>query len=184
MPSRLLRGVRSRARVAGVDCCNGFSGPSWEDEARGRPGSHPTSTRMSTITGAAGRASGTRSGRTRTRTTAQSTQCSNPPPKACGPCGSRWPGWTPPRSRSQWWSCCRGSVALLGDALHNSADALTAVPLGIAFLLSRRRPTRRYTYGYGRAELADRRRGGGAPPRPRPRSPPSAGCCTRTWSPT
>jgi cation diffusion facilitator family transporter len=45
-----------------------------------------------------------------------------------------------------------GSVALLGDALHNSADALTAVPLGIAFLLSRRRPTRGYTYGYGRAE--------------------------------
>ena len=45
-----------------------------------------------------------------------------------------------------------GSVALLGDTLHNAADALTAVPLGVAFLLSRRRPTRRYTYGYGRAE--------------------------------
>jgi cation diffusion facilitator family transporter len=45
-----------------------------------------------------------------------------------------------------------GSVALLGDTLHNAADALTAVPLGIAFLLSRRPPTRRYTYGYGRAE--------------------------------
>ena len=45
-----------------------------------------------------------------------------------------------------------GSVALLGDALHNGADALTAVPLGVAFLLSRRLPTRRYTYGYGRAE--------------------------------
>src|SRR5436309_11323214 len=45
-----------------------------------------------------------------------------------------------------------GSVALLGDALHNAADALTAVPLGVAFLLSRRRPNRRYTYGYGRAE--------------------------------
>ncbi|MFG2021050.1 cation diffusion facilitator family transporter [Actinomadura geliboluensis] len=45
-----------------------------------------------------------------------------------------------------------GSVALLGDALHNAADALTAVPLGIAFLLGRRPPTRRYTYGYGRAE--------------------------------
>jgi cation diffusion facilitator family transporter len=45
-----------------------------------------------------------------------------------------------------------GSVALLGDALHNGADALTAVPLGIAFLLSRRGPTLRYTYGYGRAE--------------------------------
>ena len=44
-----------------------------------------------------------------------------------------------------------GSVALLGDALHNSADALTAVPLGFAFLLSRRLPTRRYTYGYGRS---------------------------------
>jgi cation diffusion facilitator family transporter len=45
-----------------------------------------------------------------------------------------------------------GSVALLGDTLHNVADALTAVPLGIAFLLGRRRPTKRYTYGYGRAE--------------------------------
>ena len=45
-----------------------------------------------------------------------------------------------------------GSVALLGDTLHNAADALTAVPLGAAFLLGRRRPTRRYTYGYGRAE--------------------------------
>jgi cation diffusion facilitator family transporter len=45
-----------------------------------------------------------------------------------------------------------GSVALLGDVLHNSADALTAVPLGVAFMLGRRRPTRRYTYGYGRSE--------------------------------
>ena len=44
------------------------------------------------------------------------------------------------------------SVALLGDTLHNVADALTAVPLGIAFLLGRRLATRRYTYGYGRAE--------------------------------
>jgi cation diffusion facilitator family transporter len=45
-----------------------------------------------------------------------------------------------------------GSVALLGDTLHNVADALTAVPLLIAFRLSRRPPTSRYTYGYGRAE--------------------------------
>jgi len=45
-----------------------------------------------------------------------------------------------------------GSVALLGDTLHNAADALTAVPLGVAFILSRRPPSRRYTYGYGRAE--------------------------------
>ena len=45
-----------------------------------------------------------------------------------------------------------GSVALLGDTLHNAADALTAVPLGIAFVVGRRPPTHRYTYGYGRAE--------------------------------
>jgi cation diffusion facilitator family transporter len=45
-----------------------------------------------------------------------------------------------------------GSVALLGDTLHNVADALTAVPLGIAFLIGRRAATRRYTYGFGRAE--------------------------------
>lgn len=45
-----------------------------------------------------------------------------------------------------------GSVALLGDTLHNIADALTAVPLGIAFLMGRRAANRRYTYGYGRAE--------------------------------
>ncbi len=45
-----------------------------------------------------------------------------------------------------------GSVALLADTIHNFSDALTAIPLGIAFLLGRRPPTKRYTYGYGRAE--------------------------------
>jgi cation diffusion facilitator family transporter len=45
-----------------------------------------------------------------------------------------------------------GSVALLGDTLHNVSDALTAIPLGIAFVVGRRVATRRYTYGYGRAE--------------------------------
>lgn len=45
-----------------------------------------------------------------------------------------------------------GSVALLGDTLHNVADALTAVPLLVAFTLARRPATKRYTYGYGRAE--------------------------------
>src|SRR5439155_11233179 len=45
-----------------------------------------------------------------------------------------------------------GSVALLGDTLHNVADALTAIPLLVAFTLARRPPTKRYTYGYGRAE--------------------------------
>src|SRR5512146_3124629 len=45
-----------------------------------------------------------------------------------------------------------GSVALLADTIHNFSDALTAVPLGLAFWLSRRARNRRYTYGYGRAE--------------------------------
>jgi cation diffusion facilitator family transporter len=36
--------------------------------------------------------------------------------------------------------------------VHNAADALTAVPLWVAFALGRRARTRRYTYGYGRAE--------------------------------
>jgi cation diffusion facilitator family transporter len=45
-----------------------------------------------------------------------------------------------------------GSVALLADTVHNFSDALTAVPIGVAFMIGRRRPTRRYTYGYGRAE--------------------------------
>lgn len=45
-----------------------------------------------------------------------------------------------------------GSVALLADTIHNFSDALTAVPLFIAFRLARRPPNRRYTYGYGRAE--------------------------------
>jgi cation diffusion facilitator family transporter len=45
-----------------------------------------------------------------------------------------------------------GSAALLADTIHNGADALTAVPLWIAFALGRRAANRRYTYGYGRAE--------------------------------
>jgi Co/Zn/Cd efflux system component len=45
-----------------------------------------------------------------------------------------------------------GSVALLGDTLHNVADALTAVPLLVAFWLARRPANDRFTYGYGRAE--------------------------------
>lgn len=44
------------------------------------------------------------------------------------------------------------SVALLGDTLHNVADALTAVPLLIAFALLRKPANDRFTYGYGRAE--------------------------------
>ena len=45
-----------------------------------------------------------------------------------------------------------GSVALLADTIHNFSDALTAIPLWIAFALGRRAATRRYTYGFGRAE--------------------------------
>jgi cation diffusion facilitator family transporter len=45
-----------------------------------------------------------------------------------------------------------GSVALLADTVHNFSDALTAIPLWVAFVLGRRAATRRYTYGYGRAE--------------------------------
>ncbi|WP_051498791.1 cation diffusion facilitator family transporter [Microbacterium sp. MRS-1] len=45
-----------------------------------------------------------------------------------------------------------GSVALLADTIHNFSDALTAVPLWIAFVLSRRATTRKYTYGFNRAE--------------------------------
>ena len=45
-----------------------------------------------------------------------------------------------------------GSVALLGDTLHNVADAATAIPLLIAFSLARRPASRRFTFGYGRAE--------------------------------
>jgi len=45
-----------------------------------------------------------------------------------------------------------GSVALLADTVHNLGDGLNSIPLLIAFYLARRPPTRRYTYGYDRAE--------------------------------
>ena len=45
-----------------------------------------------------------------------------------------------------------GSVALLSDTLHNFADALTALPIWLAFIIGRRPATRRFAYGYGRAE--------------------------------
>lgn len=45
-----------------------------------------------------------------------------------------------------------GSVARLADSIHNLGDAATAVPLAVAFLLARRRATRRFTYGLGRVE--------------------------------
>ena len=45
-----------------------------------------------------------------------------------------------------------GSVALLSDTIHNFGDALTAVPLWVAFALSRLGASRRFTFGYGRVE--------------------------------
>lgn len=45
-----------------------------------------------------------------------------------------------------------GSVALLADTIHNLGDAVTAIPLGIAFLFALRRPSKRFTYGFGRVE--------------------------------
>jgi cation diffusion facilitator family transporter len=45
-----------------------------------------------------------------------------------------------------------GSVGLLADSIHNFADAATAIPLGVAFWLTRRGTTRRFTYGLGRVE--------------------------------
>lgn len=44
------------------------------------------------------------------------------------------------------------SVALLADTIHNFSDALTAIPLWMAFVVGRRAATRRYTFGYRRAE--------------------------------
>lgn len=45
-----------------------------------------------------------------------------------------------------------GSVALLADTIHNIGDAATAIPLWVAFTLARKKPSRRFTYGYGRVE--------------------------------
>ncbi len=45
-----------------------------------------------------------------------------------------------------------GSIALLADTIHNFGDAATAIPLGIAFILAKSKPSKRFTYGYGRVE--------------------------------
>ncbi len=45
-----------------------------------------------------------------------------------------------------------GSVALLGDTVHNFGDAINSIPLLFAFWLANRVANKRYTYGYGRAE--------------------------------
>lgn len=45
-----------------------------------------------------------------------------------------------------------GSVALLGDTIHNFGDALNSIPLFIAFLFTTKRATKRFTYGFGKIE--------------------------------
>lgn len=45
-----------------------------------------------------------------------------------------------------------GSVALLADTIHNFGDAATAIPLGIAFLFARRKPSQRFAFGFGKVE--------------------------------
>jgi cation diffusion facilitator family transporter len=45
-----------------------------------------------------------------------------------------------------------GSVALLADTIHNIGDATTAIPLWVAFVLARRKPSRTFPYGLGRVE--------------------------------
>lgn len=45
-----------------------------------------------------------------------------------------------------------GSVALLGDALHNLSDVSTSLVVFLGFRVSRRTATERYPYGFERAE--------------------------------
>ena len=45
-----------------------------------------------------------------------------------------------------------GSTALLADTVHNVGDAATSLPLWFAFALQRRARTRRFPYGFDRAE--------------------------------
>ena len=67
--------------------------------------------------------------------TAWSTQASSAPGPACAPWASR-SGCLPATATAQVVIyVVTGSVALLADLIHNFGDALTAVPLGTAFLL-------------------------------------------------
>ena len=84
-----------------------------------------------------------------------------------------------------------GSVGLLAETLHNFGDAFTAVPLWIAFSLSRRPPARRFTYGLGRVEdlaglvIVLIRAGGRASSAPSwPATRPFSACSTHSPSPS
>ncbi|MEP7154051.1 MAG: cation diffusion facilitator family transporter [Nitrospira sp.] len=51
-----------------------------------------------------------------------------------------------------WVVYLSGSVALLADTIHNFGDAATAFPLWVAFAMARRKPTKSFSYGFGRVE--------------------------------
>ncbi|MBR1840664.1 MAG: cation transporter [Alphaproteobacteria bacterium] len=46
-----------------------------------------------------------------------------------------------------------GSVALIGDALHNTSDAFSILIAVIAFKIGRKKASAKYTYGFKRAEI-------------------------------
>ena len=46
-----------------------------------------------------------------------------------------------------------GSVALIGDALHNTSDALSILIAVIAYKIGHRKASAKYTYGFKRAEI-------------------------------
>ena len=92
------------------------------------------------------------SGPTATTPPTRSTPPSRATSAASAPSRSPSPCWSPPPSSKLVIVVVTGSVALLADTIHNFSDALTAIPLFIAFRLGRRAANRRYTYGYRRAE--------------------------------
>lgn len=46
-----------------------------------------------------------------------------------------------------------GSVSLIGDALHNTSDAFSILIAVIAFKIGHKKATKKYTYGFKRAEV-------------------------------
>ncbi|MBQ1611928.1 MAG: cation transporter [Alphaproteobacteria bacterium] len=46
-----------------------------------------------------------------------------------------------------------GSIALIGDALHNTSDAFSILIAVVAFKIGHRKASGRYTYGFRRAEI-------------------------------
>ena len=140
---------------------------------------------MITVAKGSGRASATRSGRTRTTTTARSTRCSNPQPKACGRCGSRSPDWPRPRwPKRSWWPVRLGRAARRHAAQRGRRADRGAPGHRVPARPAAAHPPLHLRLRPGRGPGRHRHRGLTCCPRPRPRTPPSPGCCTRTPSPT